>query len=1732
MASIQNTFSYEDSSNQSSFGHVRIEIVFPKFSFRLSANSIQRYVTDHQNFQISHDLKDENYRIHLPLQSLVGTDIKDIYGFFLYHFIEVIQPQNNINDFSFTFTVYIKDINGHEIVSENFEGLFCQKKSHSSDYDVRNYNNEYIDYEETFGPLDNLNSQGLKRLPFEREQQVFIVNKKTYELIKYLFSQGNRENEISDVFVLELIQILTDMSDSYPKLVTSTDLINYTQIRDFLSERYPQLELTEDIYNNILSYFNTLFDFPIALSEIQSLNISGTLEVISDRELTLQSLDFYDLNIEYRQKNGNPRILRYTWLNSDAEPEENTIPFQYDQSNLIMGKNILDLITVRVKGMDGSVLWEESYDPSDERLQKLTIRIHEYPAGGVAINPNNNNPKSLKKLRGQVLQMGNKYDLNELSIIVHAKKEDDEIFKIITATKSDKSGNFSMDYPYGNYTQAQALVSLMPHSPVELTMVETDSTNETISDDFIYLMLTEDEIEEAEGEESDHEDDCDCHKPNKAKRLPDQTDLINSDEYTQDIGGSCLNLSTPNRTLREYSYNAIVRTSDPDVANYTLQKRANNGNTKYELVGGYEKLKRELVDLDNPIRWEDAPDAKDNLSIYQSVTVATGHILYFKSVFKADGYSLGDLVYSLPLAPGQKKQIVVFESSHSLAGSETQSLSQRESLSADLISDRSITDQLSGGLAENMNGQSNAHTSGMSAGLGVAGSYGGIGGSLGVAGGFANSNSSASQNSSRNISQFFGEKLRQSLTQNAESYRQLNSSVVTTVTQGQNYGVTSEVVANHNHCHSITLMYFEVLRHYAIIQEISHVEECIFVPLLLTNFSTENIHKWKDILARNLLPIPSNTYLNWGLLSIGLLKTQHPFIKAFDANERIKTNYERVNFPPKDTVYADGLIRNIKGEITLRIELTRPKSKYDRIKSFPIVTQTISRQEIDPYATAKKGAGDAILGFFTGGLSFIDTGAPGTDIQFKTIEEEILVKSKIFDEFMTLDANYQQVPPARCIRIKTFKPRPINLTFSGFRLTGSYSGDEFFEEGILDKRQWSAYADILGYGSVYDFLEYYFANRLIAEWDDIFEQDILPEIYEEIIDSIRVNEFSWDLTSTQTYKGGNKRMRLNLNGSVSKTRRQLPETLHITCNNAKVRNLKSGYTILNVEDLKISYSTDYFEGKLFQGFVGYDLLDGIDLYAPLTSRDKIDPRKEDNYLVNELIEHLNSNIEHYNKVLWLNLNPDRRYMLLDGFNIQTYTSSGYRSAMRSLASVVKNELITIVGNSLVFPVADGYKVGRNSMLEEIGENVFIEKQLIDYYKPLTPMPAYRLSVPTRGVFMETIQGNCDSCEKVKENSSQDWDKFRTDEPTPISPIVTPTPTIANYNPTYREFAPPLVNIQNAPDAPAPATGLSALSDLLGKAGVFNDITGLTGNQENVLRTYLSNQENAKAFAEMAKSLATQQHNTQNSPDITQGIDRARRDGAITEDDAQQLTRQHLEQQIDGGESSRETAQFNREQNRPSLSDVASDAARRGQTVQAQRTDSDGTHESIEIRRNGEGTASVSYVVDPIQQLEENSCWAAASAMMMNWKNRNTTAVEDVLIDAGNRLDPPNENYYYNMLIADEGMPFDEKNRFISALNMVGEEPANYPLTQYVEWLTNYGPLWVTIDSNASTRFSPHAKILYGISGNRFQFIDPFTGLRAEQSFEDFVESFEQMITDDPETALPLFIQVVHFADRI
>lgn len=307
---------------------------------------------------------------------------------------------------------------------------------------------------------------------------------------------------------------------------------------------------------------------------------------------------------------------------------------------------------------------------------------------------------------------------------------------------------------------------------------------------------------------------------------------------------------------------------------------------------------RAALTASNPIDWD-----SDEPRFYEATTIAHGHLLHMKQVWRADGYSLGDLLYSLPLAPAQKKQIAIVDWERRESAARSEALSESEGLQNVLTRDRDISEIVSTTLGEHMHGDSSSFTAGYGQGQGAAGSgsysgfsFGAVSGSA-FGGGYSSAN--ANQDASRDLAANALQRIRDTTLQAASAVRNQRSTVIQTVNQGESVQVTTEVVANHNHCHAMTVEYFEVLRHFQVSQELADVQECLFVPLLMAQFDTRKALRWRDILF---------AYLRKPELAPG-----------FDALDRINTNYVDANFPVG--TYADETVRSLEGTLTVEIRM-------------------------------------------------------------------------------------------------------------------------------------------------------------------------------------------------------------------------------------------------------------------------------------------------------------------------------------------------------------------------------------------------------------------------------------------------------------------------------------------------------------------------------------------------------------------------------------------------------------------------------------------------------------------------------------------------------------------------------------------------------------------------------------------------------------------------------------------
>lgn len=1032
-----------------------------------------------------------------------------------------------------------------------------------------------------------------------------------------------------------------------------------------------------------------------------------------------------------------------------------------------------------------------------------------------------------QRLRGRVLDRSARVQISGKQIIIWAATKaepDDDDFIALAAAKTDGSGYFSASYPLGAFTAAHATVALDRVLAAEIHLNEDG----TFPGEVILV------VEAPPPGLERGEQDCECNGESNAAvlRNPDADDQVNGG-FTSDIGqGKCVDFTRPDRTLQEFAYSYVVRTTEPSIQGMTLQeppklpkglwhevvKLARFNDTQLErdqaesnlrginiagsidfnpnaevalnalnrpakissgslqelaiesryqdLIRAIGKLggfapERSRLDCRHAVDWDQDP------TIYQACTIAHGHLLHFKQEWIADGYSMGRLLYSLPLAPGQKKQIAVLDWERRESALRQESVEEEESLTATLSRDRDIGEMVNSVLTESSRGGSSANTGSFGGGLGIAAIGSGIGGVLGIGGGASSASSSAWQNSSREVAASSLQMLRDRTSQAAAAMRAQRSTVIQSVSQGERVSVVTETVANYNHCHALTMEYFEVLRHLLVRQRLVDVQECLFVPLQMTRFDRAKALRWLNTLQ----PIMPTRDLREG----------------FDALERIDNNYEGSHLPVGR--YADQPLDYVEGDLQLRFQLARPRDKDDD-----------------------------------------------------------------FD--------------------------PVNWGWLA-RLIPSLSAEEQYTSFLKDQRfKDRVFLEQLGPAIARAFIE-----LLRVSWiDENNVEHTLP------IDPTLLSNFANDQVLSVSLRLGDA-----LNGIARKNIKFIQIHQHALIGGVYVPflDLLPRNSRVIVEGGNMSYRTQFSAGYLFRsGTIRNDLTgsDAVRIYTPLNTQELRNPREEDKERARRLLDHLNENIERYHHGIWWRMSPDRRYMLLDGFEAPN-------SGGRSVASVVENRLLGIVGNSLILPVARGFHL--DPTFNQDRDNPI---DLLEHYQPNTPIEPVRVAIPTRGVYAEAVMGACNSCEIKQEERFWRWEESPLpDQPPAILPTSTESRRADPGNLQAKEFPAPIIAMQNTPVAPDP-TGLGAALNLLGTPNLFKDITGLEANQRNALEALKASLSTAQSFGDKAANLALQSKMSKDIDRTMRAINTAKEQGLIDDEQARSLTQGAIQSMIGAGPS--------------------------------------------------------------------------------------------------------------------------------------------------------------------------------------------------------------------------------------
>jgi hypothetical protein len=229
-------------------------------------------------------------------------------------------------------------------------------------------------------------------------------------------------------------------------------------------------------------------------------------------------------------------------------------------------------------------------------------------------------------------------------------------------------------------------------------------------------------------------------------------------------------------------------------------------------------------------------------------TLGLGYIVHMAQTWTPKALALGDLVYSLPLAPGEQQRIAITDRRATSTVSESERLDVQEAQSFRERDDASTRATFESGMSQQASGGSSFSTEAHSSSWGAAG---GIGFALGpvvigggAAGGGGSSDSSGQTNNwmqgVSNYASNAAQASHSSVERAANSNRSLQRLSVRLASASERTEVVTKVIANHNRTRALTMQYWEVLRIFDVRSAVEGVTLVCFVPLDPVRFLPAN----------------------------------------------------------------------------------------------------------------------------------------------------------------------------------------------------------------------------------------------------------------------------------------------------------------------------------------------------------------------------------------------------------------------------------------------------------------------------------------------------------------------------------------------------------------------------------------------------------------------------------------------------------------------------------------------------------------------------------------------------------------------------------------------------------------------------------------------------------------------------------------------------------------------------
>jgi uncharacterized membrane protein YgcG len=219
-------------------------------------------------------------------------------------------------------------------------------------------------------------------------------------------------------------------------------------------------------------------------------------------------------------------------------------------------------------------------------------------------------------------------------------------------------------------------------------------------------------------------------------------------------------------------------------------------------------------------------------TVPMAASLGLGYVMEMSQRWTFKGVGLGDLVYSLPLAPGEQQQVAVFERTDTSAVYESEFFSEEEVQTQQALADTSTQATFNSAFEQAQQAGSSFSTSSSSWGAGgtilIFSAGGGGTSSQGQENAWLQGQTNTTQNAAQTTHSA-------SMSQ-AAARRSAARTGMRLATASESESVTTKIITNHNHTRALTMQYWEVLRNYDVTTVIDGLSLACLVPMQIVRF--------------------------------------------------------------------------------------------------------------------------------------------------------------------------------------------------------------------------------------------------------------------------------------------------------------------------------------------------------------------------------------------------------------------------------------------------------------------------------------------------------------------------------------------------------------------------------------------------------------------------------------------------------------------------------------------------------------------------------------------------------------------------------------------------------------------------------------------------------------------------------------------------------------------------------